>query len=70
LFYAPLQGIRNFCDYLAAKAAAAGLFSTAGAAATGAAATGAAATGAAATAAGAAVNDAGLHDTIIYFLLD
>jgi hypothetical protein len=60
-----LQGIRNFCDYLAAKAVAAGLFSTTGA--LGASGVGALIVGVFATTTGVGVPTG---DTIIYFLLD
>jgi hypothetical protein len=67
LFYAPLQGIRNFCDYLAAKAAAAGLFSTTGA---GAGAGDGLATAGVSTLAATTGVGVGVIATIIYFLLD
>jgi hypothetical protein len=67
LFYAPLQGLRNFCDYLAAKAAAAGLFSTTGA---GAGAGDCLATTGVSTLAATTGVGVGVIATIIYFLLD
>jgi hypothetical protein len=73
LFYAPLQGIRNFCDYLAIDAAA----SLAGAAATAGAVAGVTLQGTMLlTASGLAGAGSctcvgvGLIPTIIYFLLD